>query len=52
MNIFENIYNLIRSFFNYLSFKRKPSYDKLNYNDIESQEDYEFIILNDNNMSR
>jgi hypothetical protein len=50
MSIIQNIYFYFQSLFEFLTFRRKPSYNKLS--DIENPEEYEFIILNDNKMDR
>jgi hypothetical protein len=43
MSFLRNIYNFCYSFFEMFSFRSKPEYNKINNND-----DYEFIVFNDN----
>lgn len=45
MNWFKNIYIFIHSFFEILSYRTKPKYDKLDENNYD---EYESIILNEN----
>ena len=52
MTIFQNIYNMFQSFFEFLSFRTKPTQEYSNLNDIENQSDYDYVVLNNriNNM--
>ena len=48
MTIIQNIYYYFRSFFEFLTFRRKKSFTNLNdIENSENDEDYEFLILND-----
>lgn len=38
MTIFENIYLIFKKFFEFLSFRTKPNYSKLNSNDDDPEE--------------
>lgn len=42
MNWFQDIYNYFNSFFEFLTFRTKPNYEM-----IDNNEEYEFIILNE-----
>jgi len=42
---FKTIYNLFHTFFDIFSFRKKPEY--ISFSDIENQDEYEFIMLND-----
>jgi len=46
MTILKNIICFFRSFFEYISFRTKPDYTKLD--DDELNNDYDFIIFNEN----
>jgi hypothetical protein len=50
MSIIKNIYYYFQSFFEILTFRHKSSYSTLS--DIENQEEYESIILNNERMNR
>jgi hypothetical protein len=43
MFLIKNIYDFLYSFFDFISFRTKPKYD-----DIDNNEEYEFIFLNEN----
>jgi hypothetical protein len=47
MNWLRNMYKLIHSFFEFLSFKSKPIYI-----DDDNSEEYEYIFLYENKMTR
>jgi hypothetical protein len=41
MSLFQDIYIVIKNFFNFLSFKTNREYSNLNHNDYDTYQDYE-----------